>query len=47
MGICGQRWHSKGVNSVRTLRAMYQNDRLDSFWNNFLKQQKCNIQQAA
>lgn len=44
---CGQRWHSKGVNSVITLRAMYQNGRLDSFWNNFLKQQKCNIQQAA
>lgn len=44
---CGQRWHSKGVNAVLTLRSLYQNGRLESFWNHYCEAKHIKIEQAA
>jgi hypothetical protein len=44
---CGQRWHSTGVNSVLTLRGLYQSERLERFWVKMNEQQRVCIQKAA
>ena len=44
---CGQRLHSKGVNSVLTLRSLHQNDRLESFWNEMMEQDHVSIEAVA
>jgi hypothetical protein len=44
---CGQRWHSEGVNAVLTLRSLYQNGRLESFWNEMTEQNHVTIKTAA
>ena len=44
---CGQRWHSRGVNSVLSLRGLYLSDRLHSFWDVLTHQWDVNIQEAA
>jgi hypothetical protein len=44
---CGQRWHSSGVNSVLTLRSLYQNERLKKFWNAMSEQASPCIEAAA
>ena len=44
---CGQRWHSKGVNSVLTLRSLYQSERLETFWNKMSEKEMVSIQEAA
>lgn len=44
---CGQRWHSRGVNSVLTLRGLYLSERLELFWSNMNKQRKPAFQMAA
>jgi len=32
---CGQRWHTRGINSVLALRSYYMSERLPSFWSAF------------
>jgi hypothetical protein len=44
---CGQRWHTSGVDSVLTLRGLYQSDRLRAFWKIMTDIRKGNIQIAA
>ena len=44
---CGQRWHSRGVNSVLTLRGLYLSDRLHSFWDTLTEHWEADIQKAA
>lgn len=44
---CGQRWHSRGVNSVLTLRGLYLSERLLSFWNNLYKRREVEIKEVA
>ena len=44
---CGQRWHSRGVNAVLSLRALYMSDRLHRFWTAMSKRREVNIQEAA
>lgn len=44
---CGQRWHSRGVNSVLTLRGLYLSERLELFWNSMNKQRNLALQMAA
>jgi hypothetical protein len=44
---CGQRWHSRGVNSVLALRSLYLSDRLHQFWTTMCKQREVCIQEAA
>lgn len=44
---CGQRWHSPGVNSVLTLRALYFSDRLRPAWEAFQHSRQRHIQVAA
>ena len=43
---CGQRWHSSGVNSVLTLRSLYQNERLKTFWNAMCEQKSLCVKAA-
>ena len=44
---CGQRWHSRGVNSVLTLRGLYQSERLATFWKKMNDKNTVSIQKAA
>jgi len=44
---CGQRWHNSGVDSVLTLRALYQSDRLYTFWETMIEENRISIQVAA
>lgn len=44
---CGQRWHSKGVNSVLTLRGLYQSERLTTFWEKMNEKNSICIKSAA
>ncbi len=44
---CGQRWHSRGVNSVLTLRSLYMSDRLPPFWEILINQREVKIRKAA
>ncbi|MBN2529747.1 MAG: hypothetical protein JXR76_25375 [Deltaproteobacteria bacterium] len=44
---CGRRWHSRGVNSVLTLRAFYQRERLSTFWKKMNEENSVIIQNAA
>ena len=44
---CGQRWHSRGVNAVLSLRGLYMSDRLHRFWTAMSKRREVNIQEAA
>ncbi len=44
---CGQRWHSSGVNSVLTLRALYFSDRLRPAWEAFHHSRQHHIRVAA
>jgi hypothetical protein len=44
---CGQRWHSRGVNSVLTLRGLYLSDRLSHFWDVMSAEREVEIREAA
>jgi hypothetical protein len=44
---CGQRWHSRGVNSVLTLRGLWLSDRLPAAWNAFKRRQVRDVAVAA
>jgi hypothetical protein len=44
---CGQRWHSKGVNSVLTLRGLWLSDRLPAGWRMLEERQHREIAAAA
>lgn len=44
---CGQRWHSRGINAVLTLRGLYLSDRLPLFWKTMCNQKTFNFQEAA
>lgn len=44
---CGQRWHSRGVNSVLALRGLYLSDRLVPFWRSMSKHREVEISEAA
>jgi len=44
---CGQRWHSRGVNSVLALRGLYLSERLLPFWKSMQNQRKVEIREAA
>ncbi len=43
----GQRWHSRGVNAVLTLRGLYMSNRLYRFWTAMNKRREVSIQVAA
>lgn len=43
---CGQRWHSRGVNSVLTLRGLYLSERLVSFWKSMNTRRKVEIREG-
>ena len=44
---CGQRWHSRGVNSVLSLRSLYMSERLIPFWKAMATNQEVKIREAA
>ena len=44
---CGQRWHSRGVNSVLTLRGLYLSERLVPFWKSMCNRREVEIREAA
>lgn len=44
---CGQRWHSRGVNSVLSLRSLYMSERLKPFWTTLIDRRLSDIRQAA
>jgi hypothetical protein len=44
---CGQRWHSRGVNSVLSLRSLYMSERLVPFWDAMSVEREVEIREAA
>ena len=44
---CGQRWHTRGVDSVLALRSYYMSERLPAFWSVFSAQHNAQILRAA
>jgi hypothetical protein len=44
---CGQRWHSRGVNSVLSLRSLYMSERLVPFWKAMSTNREVEIREAA
>ena len=44
---CGQRWHTRGVNSVLTLRSYYMSERLPAFWSVFADHNRAVLSIAA
>jgi hypothetical protein len=43
---CGQRWHTRGINSVLALRSYYMSERLPSFWSVFSAHHRPMVQAA-